>query len=169
MHGSDSTQQEHTGTPVNNQRHIFVRVFFFMLTGVGLGEVKNKSMEPLYDSHVLVRKSALSQLARLSDWCCHSFVTERNSFSLQRFGTQPQHVVQSLGLEILHKHWNNWLGCWNVYNPPSTPHQFFSLGNVLFSWYSHTGFEEFVLRKKSQKKIILILYNNFLHKNNMFL
>lgn len=38
-----------------------------MLTGVGLGEVKNKSMEPLYDSHVLVRKSALSQLARLSD------------------------------------------------------------------------------------------------------
>lgn len=64
MRGLNSTQWEHAGIPVNNQQH-----FFFMLTGAGLGAVKIKSMEPLSDPHVLVGKSALSQLARPNDWC----------------------------------------------------------------------------------------------------
>lgn len=59
MHGSNSTQQQHTGIPVNNQQH-FLKAVFFMLTGVGLGEVKTESMEPLSDPHVLVGKPVLS-------------------------------------------------------------------------------------------------------------
>lgn len=39
MHGSNSTQREHTGIPVNNQQHFFFffKSVFFMLTGCWAG------------------------------------------------------------------------------------------------------------------------------------
>lgn len=62
MHGLNSTQQEHAGVPVNN-----LQPFFHVNWCWAGGVVKIKSMEPLSDPHVLVGKSALSQLARPND------------------------------------------------------------------------------------------------------
>ncbi len=65
-------------------------------------------------------------------------------------------LVQCLGLVILNKSWNNWLGCWNVRSPPQNPPinasvlLWKSLGNLF--WCSHTGFEEFCSRKGSLKR-----------------
>lgn len=46
--------------------------FFFHVNWCWAGGGQTESMEPLSDPHVLVEKSALSQLACPSDWCCHS-------------------------------------------------------------------------------------------------
>lgn len=72
----------------------FFKTVFSMLTGVGLGEVKTKSMDPLSDFHVLAEDSAL-QTCR-SWWLMLSQLwKERNQFYfLQWFCSLLQNVVR---------------------------------------------------------------------------
>lgn len=151
MHGSNSTQREHTGNPVNNQQHFFWRVFFFMSTGVGMGEVKSGSMEPLCDPHVLVGKSARSQLARPNDWCCRSVERRQIAFSSAGVWRSAAECRSVFGPRYPEEVLKQLTGLLKTRRPPNTSALIWeSLGNVLLTRCSHTGFEE---------KWHLILYN----------
>lgn len=160
MHGSNSTQREHTGIPVNNQQHFFWRVFFSCQLVLGWGRSKASQW-----SHCVTLMSLLeSRRSPNSHVPTTDVVTalkrEKQSFLLQGFGGPRQNALQCLGLEILIKSWNNWLGCWKILHPvpPPPPNTsallWESLGIFLLSRCSHTGFEEFC-----SKKWCLILHN----------
>ena len=161
MHGSNSTQREHTGIPVNNQQHFFFKECFFhvdwllgrgrseesqwshCVTLVSLLESERSTSSPVPTTDVVtaLKKREISALSSAEVW---NSAAECGSV----FGPRdPEHVLIQL---------TRLLKCVQPFATPPTTNTsallWKSLGNFLLSWCSHTGFEVFCSRKGSQKK-----------------